>query len=261
MKLLKLFCICIIVLGLFRIPVYAAVVINEILPKSEDVPHEYIELYNTGSETVSLDRWTLANTTGTVTTFVINASGRIDPHGYILFYQPQLGIIFNKNGDTIRLTDEKNTLVDSRSYASTLGYNTTMGLGPNGSQNWTICNESTPGLPNNCPVATPTTIPTPVPQITDTPIPTDTEIPIPTDIQPPQGAPIYQLPETKSILGVTVINTPTPTPLPDDLINIKIPSAIIVSKTIILQGIIVVGVWILLVLIALARRKRKIHKT
>jgi hypothetical protein len=260
MKLLKPLCVLILTLGLFRVPVYAAVVVNEILPKSEDVQNEYIELYNTGSETASLNRWTLSNSEGTPTTFIINASGIISPHGFLLIHQSQMGIIFSKNGDTIRLTDEKNTLVDSQSYPGTLGYNTSMGRSPDGGQSWTVCNSYTPDLPNDCPLITPTSTVTPTPQITDTPIPTDTAIPVPTENQQSLGTQVYQTPGTGGILGAAVINTPTTTPLPGDLVKISIPPAIIVSKTIILQVIIVIGAWILLVLLAAARRKRKKNK-
>jgi hypothetical protein len=257
MKLFTSIFVLFLALGLFRVPVFAAVVLNEILPKSEDVQNEYIELYNTGSETVSLNGWTLTNTTGTVKTFIMGASPRIDPHGYVLFRQSQMGIIFSKDGDTIRLTDEKNTLVDSQSYPGTLGFNTSMGRSPDGGQSWSVCNSYTPDLPNDCPMATPSPTVTPTAQITNTPIPTDTEIPVPTENQQSRSTPVYQPPGTNAILGVAVVNTPTSTPLPSDLVKISIPPAIIISKTIILQVIIVIGAWLLLVLFAAARRKRK----
>jgi hypothetical protein len=227
-------------------PVYAGVVINEIFPKTEDVTREWIELYNTGSESVSLNQWKLENTEGTPKTFVINASGIIASHGYITYYQPQTGIIFNVNGDTVRLTDDHNTLIDSQNYLSTLGYNTSMGRSPDGGSSWTICNSQTPDKPNDCPLATPTQTPTPSPIPTNTPIPVTTEAPA---YQPP-------VPIANSVLGTTIIVTPTSTP-PDDLITIPVPNTIAISKQLVVQITVVLGAWSMLAFIAIARRKRK----
>lgn len=248
MKQLLFLCAFVAALGLFRTSVYAAVVINEIFPKTVDIKEEWVELYNTGSETVSLNLWTLANTEGTAKTFVIGADWIIAPHGYLTFNQQRTGITFNINGDTVRLTDDKNTLADSQSYISTLGYNTSMGRSPDGGTSWTVCTTATANKSNDCPPATPTPTASPAPQPTNTPLPTATGIPVPTESQPPKAT---------GVLGATAAPTPTPTPQTDNLITIPVPNAIAVSKTLAVQIAVVAGVWIMLAFIALSRRKRK----
>lgn len=162
---------------------YANVTINEILPKTEDDSKQWIELYNTGNESVSLDRWRLENTTGETKSFLFNASSVIQGRSFLTFYQTQTGIILNKNGDTVRLIDEKNTVIDSQSYPGILGYYMTMGRTIDGEGVWSICTSATPNKINICPVPTstpvpPTVIPTLVPTSEPTSIPTimDTSI-------------------------------------------------------------------------------------
>ncbi len=71
-------------LSLGRSTAFAAVVINEMYPKYADPAWEWVELYNTGSESVSLDRWKLAHTAGDGEPFILNASAVIQPHGFLL---------------------------------------------------------------------------------------------------------------------------------------------------------------------------------
>jgi len=261
MNKVHIFFVFLVVLGIFFLsplliigqsPAYAAVVINEIYPKTSDATLEWIELYNTGSDSVSLDRWALTNTDSPTKTFVMNASAIISPHGFVIFYQPQSGITFNTTGDTIKLTDTNNSIVDSQSYAGTLGYNTSMGRSPDGGTSWTVCNSPTPNLPNDCPLATPTPTPAPTPLPTNSPTPTTVDAPMPTD---------YQLSEGTTSKVVPSIPPPTPSPTPaDTLVAISIPSTIVVSRQLAIEIIIVIGAWILLTLIARARRKRKSGK-
>lgn len=262
----RLFCVLSIALGLFfTIPllsirqttVHAAVVINELFPKVEDVTQEFIELYNTGDTSVSMNQWKLSNTTGTVKTYVLGASPTIDPHGYVTFYQPQTGITFAINGDTVVLTNDHGTVADSQSFPGMLGYNTPMGRSPDGSGIWVICNKITPNQPNDCPVATPSPSPTltPIPSNTPTPVPTDA--PTPTE-ETVQGLPVYQPPQSSRVLGR--ITTPTPTPTPTDtLFTIRVPNTIAISKPLAIQITVVAGVWFILIVIATLQKKRK-HK-
>ena len=78
--------------------VHAAVVINEILPKT-DPASEWIELYNTGTDQVSLNAWTLQITNGNHKTFILNASNNISSHGYLVLTEPNTGIDFDISGD------------------------------------------------------------------------------------------------------------------------------------------------------------------
>lgn len=186
--------------------VHAAVVINETFPKTEDVTQEWIELYNNGSESVSLDQWKLENTVGEVKTSSLNAGSTIESHGYLTLFQKQTGLLLSKTGDTIRLLDPSNNLVDSQTYPGVLGYNTAMGRSSDGGGVWTTCTTPTPNKTNICPAPTatpipptpvPTAIPTVTPQPTATPIPTATISPLPPTPSPAPTA-------TATILGLSV---------------------------------------------------------
>ncbi len=196
--------------------VQAAVVINELLPKTEPAAQEWVELYNTGPESVSLDRWKLQTTTGFVQTFIFNASTIIAPHGFLTFSGSQTGISFALDGDSVRLFDDKNTEMDSHSFPGILGYNTSMGRSTDGSGTWGICTTATYNTNNDCPSPSPTQIPSP----TNTPIPTPTPTPLPARIPtealtttPTQQTFGAFLPSSTEplVLGAVDLTTPTPT--------------------------------------------------
>lgn len=185
--LVKLF-LLFLFLSTGRSTVFAAVVINEIYPKYSDPAWEWVELYNTGSESVLLDRWKLDHTAGDAKSYILNASAAIQPHGFLTLFGSQTSINFNIEGDRVRLFDANGTLVDSQWYPGTLGYNTSMGRSTDGGEGWVICSPdpyaATPNKPNNCPLpaSTPTSIPTHTPTSvpTSSPTLTPTSIPIPT---------------------------------------------------------------------------------
>jgi hypothetical protein len=150
-------------LSIMPTSIFATVVINEIYPKTEQVTHTWIELYNNSNEPVSLDRWTLKNSNGTATTFTMNASSIIQPRNFLVFNYSQTNIQLEKNGDTVLLHNEKNDLIDSQSYPSILGYNSSVGRSTDGAGFWTFCDQATQERSNNCPPPTPTPLITPSP--------------------------------------------------------------------------------------------------
>lgn len=189
-------------------PVHAAVVLNEIYPKTSDPNYNWIELYNTGNESVSLNQWKIDHFQGDGKASVLNASMIIGPHAFLTLYGTQMGITFGTDGDTIRLLTNTNQVVDSVSYPSILGYNTSYGRNPDGTGSWVICVPvppygPTPNTNNNCPEApSPTTAPTPTP----TPLPK-----LETTVIPHSFAQIVSTPTpTPEVLGVVVTNTPIP---------------------------------------------------
>lgn len=207
--------------------VSAAVVINEMLPKSSDVKYSWIELYNTGPGEVALDQWRLENASGGGASSFLNASAHIAPNGFLTFYQPQTGITFNIEGDMVRLFDDKNNLADSQSYPGVLGYNTSMGRSTDGGAGWVICAPDpyvyTPNKPNKCPVP-PTNTPTPIPTVPSANSPTQiitktsfipttptTQAQIPTP--PIDSSSKFAFP---NVLGDADAHTPTPTPTPEN---------------------------------------------
>lgn len=237
---------------------HAAVVINEVFPKTDDATKEWIELYNTGSDPVSMDRWTLQNTNVPTQTFMMNASSIIQSNGFLTFMQSQTGISLNVNGDTVRLSDEKNNLMDSQTYPGTLGFNTSMGRSPDGGNSWTICNSVTYNQKNDCPIATPTLTPTPsdtpTPMPTATPTPPPTPIPTPTTVedQNSSGIPVFVPPAPNAVLGATAKDSPTPTP--SDQLTLK------VSKTLTIQIAVILAAWGVIALAAFLQNKLR-HRT
>ncbi|MCX6791612.1 MAG: lamin tail domain-containing protein, partial [Candidatus Gottesmanbacteria bacterium] len=205
-------------------PAHAAVVINEILPIDNDPRLEWIELYNTdpGPDSKSLNGWMLQNAAGDK--FILGASPVIPPHGFLTFTGSQMNMSFSIGGDTVRLFDEKSTLVDSQSYPDILGYDNSMGRSTDGGDGWVICAPAPYGWtkngPNNCPPAptpTPTAGATPYPTATAAPTPT----PLPTKISTPTSTPtpaqqtfgsFLPSPTATQVLGAVAATSPTPTP-------------------------------------------------
>ena len=266
--------LCFLIFPIFsfgRSTVWAAVVINEVLPKTDPVTNEWIELYNSGSESVSLDRYTLENTNGEKKTYILNAGSVIAPNGFLTLYQSQTGITFSLNGDTVVFKDANGGVVDNQSYPGTLGFLTSVGRTVDGAGVWTICTSpATANKTNNCPPPPPTSTPMPtqVPTNTPTPIPTSAPTPSPTAMQVASNltpSPVLRQVTfgqitNADILGVEnpVAETPTPTPVPSgDFMNFSVPKSVVWQVT-------VVGIaWGMLACIAHIHKKysrRKIKK-
>lgn len=241
-----------------HLSVHAAVVINEIFPKTDNPADQWIELYNNGSESVSLNRWKLQNSSGA--SFIINASGIIGANAFLTFDESQTAISLSKDGDSVQLLNDNNTQMDSQSYPGTLGYNTSMGRSVDGAGVWTLCTAWTKNTSNNCPPPpnTPTPTPAPIPLPTSTPVPTDTPMDSPTPTAIMTFAPIT----FGNVLGTTRSLTPTltPTPTPGDVVKIVIPNTIEIPKSLAIQIGIVIGAWILIAVTAALRSKQKRQK-
>lgn len=142
-------------------PAQAVVVINEIFPKPvPDESAEWIELYNTGPDAISLGNWRLEDTSGNKSSYTLSASAQIPVGNILTLYQSQTSLILDNQGDTVNLYNPENNLVDSQSYSSTLGFNNSVGRSTDGSGTWTICREYTENHLNEnyCPL--PTSAPT-----------------------------------------------------------------------------------------------------
>jgi|GEM_PF-1598837 len=127
--------------SVINITIKKLVVINEFLPKPNATGVEWIELYNKGYGTVDLRDWTLSFTAGDRTLNIrINANYYMDEY-----------VTLNAIEDHIILRDKYNVLVDNISYSvgqqfGNLTYNGssgfTIGRFPDGSDEWTVFNES-----------------------------------------------------------------------------------------------------------------------
>jgi hypothetical protein len=236
---------------------FAAVVINELYPKVEPATQEWIELYNNGTESVSLDRWKLDHTAGDAKSFILPANANIQPHGFLTFYGSQTAINFSVEGDTVRFFDVNGTLVDSQSYPSILGYNTSMGRSSDGGGTWALCTTATYNIPNNCPQPSPT--PTPIPTNTSTPTPTP--LPTKTPTRTPTSTParltfgsLLPSPTQTQILGVADTTSPTPTP---DLTSLTLK----IDKILVSRILFVAIAWGVIAVVIYVRHKKRHRQT
>lgn len=203
--------------------VFGAIVINEVFPKTSDPKYSWVELYNNGTESVSLDRWTLASSTKS---FMMNASSIIVPNGFLTFSGSQTSLEFNKEGDTVKLTDDKGVQVDNQSYPGTLGYNTAIGRTTDGGGVWVICSTGTQNQKNDCPEPSPTPTLTPTPTRALTP--TNTPVAL---LETPKSESFGTIMENQ-VLGES--SEPTPTLIPSqspDFIQVAL------SRTALLQAL------------------------
>lgn len=160
--------------------VEAAVVINEVLPNpsgSSSEPHEFIELYNTHTESIDLSGWQLDDIAdGGSSPYTIGTT--IDPLGFVVFRREDTAVALNNSGDTVRLVDDTGDSVDIYTYTST-AEDVAIGRSVDGSGTFTVCQSITEGAANDCPLPTATPAPTHTPTSTPKPtsIPSSTHTP------------------------------------------------------------------------------------
>jgi len=134
----------------------SAVVLNEILPNTEDdnAPKpdgEWIELYNKSDSTLSVAGWHLTDTADThlvlITGDKTNTGGTdISDHGFLVVYIGPTSINLNDSGDTISLYDDADNLIDSHTYGDTPEGKSIARI-PDGESTW-YDPIPTPGKPN-----------------------------------------------------------------------------------------------------------------
>jgi len=157
----------------------AQVVINEVSPASSP---EWVELYKTAEGEFSFDGCTLflhddESTTQKVTFSTSDLFGADEKYKQVSWTSSWL----NNGGDTVILKCE--IQLDRVTYGSGITSTKSYGRIPDGTGDFTILDEATPGSSNSPSLPTPTPTPTPEPQPTPTetePTPTDTPTPTPT---------------------------------------------------------------------------------
>lgn len=93
------------------------IILSELLPDPEgsDATDEWIELHNTGSKTIDLYGWQLADPSKTYT---IDESLQIAGGDYLTFSVVDTGISLNNSGDTIYIYDPAGDVMDEVTYDS-----------------------------------------------------------------------------------------------------------------------------------------------
>lgn len=131
------------ILFVYPTEIYAAIVINEIMPHPENGP-DWIELYNSEKNNEDLSGWTISDSSSVLITFpdgtkfsTTSAFLKIDKSNRL-----------NNNGDTVILADKSGQKVDEKMYTADPGINLTLGRYPDGSPNWGVLDFATPQSDN-----------------------------------------------------------------------------------------------------------------
>ncbi len=88
--------------------------ISELLPNPNNNEDEFIEIWNSGPETASLDGWKLGDTKKIITLEKIT----LVPNEYQVFYGSKTKISLNNSNETITLFDQAGNMIDKISYAT-----------------------------------------------------------------------------------------------------------------------------------------------
>ncbi len=171
---------------LFPPSTFASVVINEILPHPSS-GDDWIELYKTESSEVDISGWKLEDSTSVMKTF----SDGTKIASSASFLQVSLSNRLNNGGDTVKLKDKNDNLIDEKSYSSDPGTDVSLGRYPDGNNNWGVLLSVTPNGSNSNFVPTSTSTPTLTPSPVPTSIPTSSpsNTPVPTATPQPTGSP------------------------------------------------------------------------
>ena len=133
--------------------------LNEILPNPSTTENtdEFIELYNTGDTVVDLTGWILGDASTTYTIAAADfGSTIIAATGYFTVYRDQSKIALNNNGDSVKLYQPDQNLLDSVVYSESAKDDTSYNFAAN---SWQWSTRPTPGVvnqvetPNNAPKA------------------------------------------------------------------------------------------------------------
>lgn len=180
------------------------VLINEFLVDPDS--NQWVELYNKGSNSADISGWFIDDSGGTQK-FIIPASTSINP-GELKVFESGYFNLNRTSADTVRLLNG-DILVDSYSYNTGPGPNSSFGRVSDGGDSWVVFNTPTKGSSNNTSSPAPTSTPTPTPTVFPTSVPTATTIPVksPTPIKIPTATfTITQSPLQKTSSSTTVLH-------------------------------------------------------
>lgn len=123
------------------------IIINEILPSPSgpDAEEEWMEIFNQNSFAVDLSGWQITDTSGNTINYTFPAGKIIQPQEYLVLTRPLTKIIFNNDGDLIKIISPDGRIADSVEYASAPqgeSFNRT-------ESGWSWSKNLTPGAENN----------------------------------------------------------------------------------------------------------------
>lgn len=130
-------------------PVYSSlVVINELLPNptGSDTTTEFIELKNTGEDSVDLSNWQLDDAAGGSAPYTIPASTVLGGGNIKSFSRGETKLALNNTGDSARLLDPSGVVKSSYTYSSSVLEGQSYNRMSSGS--YSMSTTTTPGVEN-----------------------------------------------------------------------------------------------------------------
>jgi cysteine-rich repeat protein len=95
--------------------------INEFLPDPEGTDdEEWIELYNAGETTVNVLNWRIDDQEGGSKPYNFSSNILINSKGYYVLERSESGLALNNNGDSVRLFNDSNDLIDNVIYSKAI---------------------------------------------------------------------------------------------------------------------------------------------
>lgn len=122
--------------------------ITEIFPAPAVAAQEWIEISNTGHETVNLGNWMLADTKKTSSPYLIPDSVSLKPGAYAVFQKDATHINLNNGKDTVFLADFEGNMVDQVTYESAEKAHSYAFVQQGDESTWQWTLEPTPGAKN-----------------------------------------------------------------------------------------------------------------
>lgn len=143
-------------------PLPGSIVINELLAHSHNQAPDWIELYNTTAQPISIGGWFLSDSSTNLMKYQIPNGTVIGPFGYAVFYENQhFGSAFalSENGETVYLTSGDGSYRAVQSFdASLTGVSFGRYLKTDGDMDFVAMSSPTPGGPNAYPQVGPIVI-------------------------------------------------------------------------------------------------------
>jgi hypothetical protein len=179
---------CITFLFLFKTPLYAQVVINEVGPDPTQ-GNDWIELKNTGAAAVNLTGWTLEDSSSPLTPVPALSNQVVQPQAYLVV---EVSNRLNNTGDDVKLKNETGSLIDQFHFASTVTGQSWSRV-PDGTGSWSLTSPTQGSTnPAASPLPTPSPVPTPSPSeppSSPSPFPTPSPSLLPTPLPTPSPSP------------------------------------------------------------------------
>jgi hypothetical protein len=143
-----------------------SLIINEVLAHSHNTLPDWIELYNTTAQAISIGGWYLSDSEGDLMKYQIAENTEIDAYSYIVFYEDQhFGSAFalSEEGETLYLTSAENGQLTGYQTSQQFDASATnVSLGryfkSNGDMDFVAMSQHTPGWDNASPLVGPIVI-------------------------------------------------------------------------------------------------------